>query len=258
MSSKSDIKSNGEWLRSCRDKRNSLYYDHLGNVYDFLDDMCYAYGIKKATFRYRRRNGWDLERALTEQISHCYRRGRCEDHLGTVYANFKTMCESYGVPDWLVQIRMLEGYDLEYSLTHALKRKDSGESLLAVSNFESIDDICNYYCLTSQTLIKRLKKGISLRDALLENTGYSSRLATKDYRGVEFRSFAEMCRYYGKEVGTVSYRLSQGYSLKDALTKTDCRYLGSRKKDLDALNTDEEVEQEEDIKNHPLYDWLFN
>ena len=73
-----------------------------------------------------------------------------------------------------------------------------------------------------------------------------------------------MCRHYGKKVGTVSYRLSQGYSLKDALTKDDCRYLGQRKQDLkdkDAETSEEESEDDislDDIKNHPLYDWLYN
>lgn len=264
MSNDRNAKSTGESHAARQYDREALYYDHLGNVYGSMDELCEAYGIKRATFRYRRRNGWDLRRALTEPMAHQYHHGRCEDHLGTVYSNFENMCKSYEVPVWLVQLRLYAGHDLEYALTNDLNMDDEGEALLAVKDFSSIDDICDYYNISSQSLKKRLKRGMSLRDALLEDTNYNNNNITVDYKGVKFRSFAEMCRHYGKRVGTVSYRLSQGYSLKDALTKDDCRYLGQRKKDLDDKSAEKangELPDDfslDDLKNHPLYDWLFN
>ena len=42
---------------------------------------------------------------------------------------------------------------------------------------------------------------------------------SKDFRGVEFDSFPEMCRRWGKNPSTVKKRLAHGWSLERALTE---------------------------------------
>jgi hypothetical protein len=43
-------------------------HDHLGEEFCSEEEMCKAWGIKSATYRKRRKAGWELEEALTVKV----------------------------------------------------------------------------------------------------------------------------------------------------------------------------------------------
>lgn len=46
----------------------SVIYDHLGNTYKSISEMCRAYGVKRSTFDERMSGGWSLKDALEKRV----------------------------------------------------------------------------------------------------------------------------------------------------------------------------------------------
>ena len=52
-------------------------YDHLGNKFKSLTDLCKAYNITRYNYRDRKNQGWTLEEILTTNIN-MYQRIHCK------------------------------------------------------------------------------------------------------------------------------------------------------------------------------------
>lgn len=48
-----------------KEKHHKKHYDHLGNEYNSVDEMCKYYGIGRTTYIYRMNHDWPLKYALT-------------------------------------------------------------------------------------------------------------------------------------------------------------------------------------------------
>lgn len=57
-------------------KKKEVYYDHLGNKYYSIKEMCEKYGIGQCTFKSRLESGKDIQHALTDPIDERVLRGR--------------------------------------------------------------------------------------------------------------------------------------------------------------------------------------
>lgn len=98
-----------------------LYEDHLGNQYSSLHEMCENYGIKVPTYRYRRKIGMSLEKALQPDAN--YRETKCVDHLGNEYKSLAAMARQYGLDATCLSYRLLAGMSLKDALLTPIRKK---------------------------------------------------------------------------------------------------------------------------------------
>lgn len=75
--------------------KNNQHYkpvkDHLGNYYINISEMCKAYNILPATFRYRTKiKGFTLKEALDDCVF--------EDNKGKRFKTYKALAEYYDIP----------------------------------------------------------------------------------------------------------------------------------------------------------------
>ena len=71
-------------------------FDHLGNEYQTIQEMCKAYNISIENYNYRRnKQNWSLKDTLTKRK----RQHSCiiQDHLGNEYKSNKEMCKAYNI-----------------------------------------------------------------------------------------------------------------------------------------------------------------
>lgn len=88
------------------------------------------------------------------------------------------------------------------------------------NEYTSVDDMCDYYKVSKDKFLARIKLGWSLDKALTVEVNVSAHgQIAKDHLGNVYRSMDEMCKKYGITKNKLNYRLRAGWSLKDALTK---------------------------------------
>lgn len=100
-------------------RKASPCYDHLGNEYASISDMCEHWAIKESTYAYRRQIGYTLERALTQKTG-------CFDHLGRQYQNQEEMCRYWGISIATFRRRRESDWPLEKILTEPLNHCGRG------------------------------------------------------------------------------------------------------------------------------------
>ena len=77
--------------------KDTICTDHLGNEYPSLVAKCEAYNINEASYRYRIKNNWSEEDALTKPISRLIK--PCTDHLGNKYPSLAAKCRAYDITE---------------------------------------------------------------------------------------------------------------------------------------------------------------
>lgn len=93
------------------------------------------------------------------------------------------------------------------------------------NKFSSITEMCKYWGVNHSTFCCRIKKNLSLAEAL---TG--PKKVVTDHLGNNFESVKEMCEYWGVNQNTFSLRLQKKLDLAEALTgpkKTVADHLGN-------------------------------
>ena len=177
-------------------KKDSVVYDHLGNMFLTQKEMCENYGIKLGTFRVRMRNGFTLEEALTTSIGEPRKNNgkTVSDHLGNIYPSIKEMCIAYAVKDSTYQCRIRNGYTVEEALTGNRKKVVPPST-------------------------PKVSKAVKCKLEKESDTPKKPRNSVTDHLGNEYGSTLEMCQAYGIRVDTFRYRMKQGSSLEEALTR---------------------------------------
>lgn len=86
--------------------------------------------------------------------------------------------------------------------------------------FKSMTEACNYYGVKSATVSARMKKGMSLEDALVSKSVPKNRPKKPVvFKGIEFECEDDLYKFYGVSRNTVSYRMKKkGMSFEEALT----------------------------------------
>lgn len=99
----------------------------------------------------------------------------CKDHKGKVYSSALAMCKAYGITLGILIDRLMKRVGLGTALTKSLKRKVSkftpGYGAKAMvdhlgNEFTSKQALADYWGIPKSTLNTRLKKGMSLEEAL--------------------------------------------------------------------------------------------
>lgn len=188
--------------------------DHLGNEYPSLSAMARAYGLDPDVLKTRLRRGWDPETALTT-ASTSRRTGEREDHLGNRFRDLKCMATAYGIPPTTVKNRLSRGWDLEKALTAPSRVCNRTAYCDHLGNeYPTRRALTKAYGINETTLQNRLKRGMSLEDALTRPNLYS----VTDHLGNTYPSKKEMLKAYGVPRNTFEARIAEGYSLEAALT----------------------------------------
>ena len=199
--------------------------DHLGNWYPSINAMCKAYGITTSAYCRRKNAGKPLEECLTCPTR---RIKTVTDHKGNTYPTIKDMCEAYGVHPATYYEQKKKGKSLEDILESGGKRKapthvpyERPKGLVTDhlgQTHASFEDMCQHHKVIPETCLNRLRRGLSLEEALAPSEG---RKAIKDHLGNIYASTAELCHHYGIRYETFAQQLSRGKSVEEVLTGTN-------------------------------------
>lgn len=202
---------------------SKVCYDHLGNRYNSIKDMCKHYNIGVDAFASRIRAKWTLKDALTNEINHDKQGKAYCDHLGNEYSSFISMCRHYNKSKSLVKERLKSGWSLEDALTKdRIDLRKECQDHLGIK-YKSINDMCSKYGISEATFKSRIKVGWSLEDAL--TIGINGKKKCYDHLNNCYNSIKDMCNNYNISVPTFKHRLEDGWSIEDALTirSSGCR-----------------------------------
>ena len=140
--------------------------DHQGNQYATITEMCQAYDIAPMTFKKRLDFGWDLEAALTIPVKHLSRY-HVMDHEGNAFHNIDEMCNYWCINRKLYNERVNEGWSSERALTTPPNyRRRAIKDPISGIEYESFRALCRHHKKCNTTIIARMKKGMSLEEAL--------------------------------------------------------------------------------------------
>ena len=135
--------------------------DHLGKEYPSISAMCGAYGIHRNTFMLRRKKGMTLEQALTGGPR------TIKDHLGNTYRDKTAMCKAYDLSTSAFNGRLKAGWTLEESLTlpWGWSKVRACKDHLG-NTYQTTQAMCGAYGIHCNTFMFRIKKGMTLEQAL--------------------------------------------------------------------------------------------
>ena len=86
-------------------------------------------------------------------------------------------------------------------------------------NFESFEQLARNYKMCPDTLKHRLKRGLSLEQALTMPVRRGQHVACKDHLGTVYYTFTDMCNFWGVKYTTFISRLNRGLSIEECLKK---------------------------------------
>lgn len=182
--------------------------DHLNNEYKSLLDMCKTYGISTNTYRYRKEQGWSLEKILTTPISDHTK--YCKDHLGKEYKSVVAMCKAYNITPSVYKNRLKLGWSLEKTLTTPIKNVENIRDKNGVKDhlnncYPNIGEMCKAYNRSVQTFYHRLRRGMSLKEALTGEADHSNKIP--DGFGNNSYNMVELASKYNISYNTLYTRL---------------------------------------------------
>lgn len=196
--------------------------DHKGIRYRNMNEMCAAYGIKYATFRVRLRNGWTLEEALTNPRNvtqgNCV---ECYDFKGNKFKSYQDMCKAYNITYMTFLYRKNLGQTLEECLlgTRANKCCCAMEDHLG-NKFVSKAELCRAWGINPETLKYRVKKGLSMKDALeFVSISKKVRMPTRDLAGKDYYSCIELCKSLDIDIERLRTLMLSGVTAEEAISK---------------------------------------
>ena len=134
--------------------------DHLGISHKSIKAMCVAWGQNYARYQYRIKNGWTIEKALTEKEQK--QTGKAIDHLGNSYKNIDEMCKAWNTNKNAFYNKKHEGKTLKQCLEKATGKKIAfGNQCMDIfgNSFNSIKDMYNYYKVPENNYYSLIRNG---------------------------------------------------------------------------------------------------
>lgn len=194
--------------------------DHLGNEFPTKAAMAAHWGIPRATFFRRQRDGWDLEKSLTEPIRTTFKNHFVKDHLGNEYNNIEAMCIAHNITKQQYLINIRNGLNIKDSLTKTTKRNDKICDHLG-NEFASTNEMCRHYNTNKNALRSRLELGWTLKECLEYGCKKQNWHEWTDHNGKVFPSMKDMLKYHGVAEHTFKHRKKIGRSLEECLFPED-------------------------------------
>lgn len=138
--------------------------DHLGNIFNSLEEMLEYYNITYGDYKSRKSHNWDLEKILTTTPKRVSR--KCKDHLGNLYNTEREMYNNWEMPEKIAQARKKAGWSIEKILTTPHKPLKKMIQDPITNNLELASDLAKKYNVPRRTLYGRLENGYSTIAAL--------------------------------------------------------------------------------------------
>ena len=104
--------------------------DHLGRVYDSVQQMCDVYDITRAEYYHRQAKGWDLEKTLTTDHVVYRQEIKCN---GRTFATAADFCRHYYITRGEYESRRAEGMTPEQIVASVAKKRKKTADQLAVA-----------------------------------------------------------------------------------------------------------------------------
>ena len=127
-------------------------FDHLGNKFTSIKQMCNYYGITIQQYYNRKSRNWPLEKILTTPIS-----SRpiipVSDHLGNKFPSIKKLCEHYGISQASYTLRINRGMTKKDALTTPVKNPQSEYTNVRDhlnNKFSTMKEMCDCYGITTK------------------------------------------------------------------------------------------------------------
>ena len=209
--------------------------DHLGNIFKTKSAMCRYYGISTTVLNYRQKLGWSLKQALETPVG---------------YATYKYK-KSNKAKQKCVEDNTNKKACVKDNTNKKACVKDNTNKKACVKDhkgntFISVDEMCKHWNITKETLNNRLESGISLKDALENNTSVKERFDWYkyikidgkyiiDHLGNKFNNVIELSKHWNVYYGTIEKRLQAGWGLKNALETPEGQNEPSNNKIIDHL-----------------------
>lgn len=184
----------------------------------------------------------DLERKIGSTCRYCgtqvtIKNNIATDHLGNLFFSIGEMCEHYGVPKSVYQMRRLSyGFSQEDALTKEVKPTRKGNIIFdGFGNmFPSAYALAKHYNLSASVVQVCLDDDRDLKDLILKNSGKRKDKSLKklnkasvktkrntfiDHEGNEFLSLKAMLEYWDISYSLYYQRLNViGWSIEETLT----------------------------------------
>ena len=145
------------------------------------------------------------------------------DHQGRKFKSCDEMCEFWDVDLDVYRCRVHSlKWPKERALTTPVKTRIRMK-LPTVNhegqNFESFEQLARNYKMCPDTLKHRLKRGLSLEQALTMPVRRGQHVQCKDHLGNTYYTFTDMCKFWGVKYTTFISRLNRGLRIEECLKK---------------------------------------
>ena len=192
-------------------------FEFRGKSYQSYAELSREYGFSISYISQNIARGFSLD-----EIVERYENRRTKlDHLGNKFNSVEEMCRYWGISVRAYKNRRDSGWSLEKRLTTPLKGTQVAKECLDFNGrvFPSMKAMAIEYGINPTNILYHVKKGKTPAEALkhLLTKGKAS-LNIKDHLGNSFQSNKQMAEYYGVNVDTFRDRMSNGWSLEEALT----------------------------------------
>ena len=149
------------------------------------------------------------------------------DHQGRKFKSCAEMCDFWGVDLDVYNCRV---HSLKWTKERALTTtvKNRVRMKLPTTDhqgrtFESFEQLARNYAMCPDTLKHRLKRGMSLEQALTMPVRRGQHVACKDHLGTVYYTFTDMCNRWGVKYTTFISRLNRGLNIEECLKKDRIR-----------------------------------
>ena len=204
-----------------------------GKEYKSITDLVEKYGCNYNTVFSRIKRGLALEDVLSKErlLEHSGKKIIGPD--GKEYKSITALAKAYGCNYDIVRRRLKKGFSVEDAISKSkFANKREVEKFVGPDGkeFKSLRALTKAYEYNYDTVRRRLKKGISLEDALSKER-ISRKPTDKKFiapDGKEYGSIKALAKAYGCNYDTVQRRLKKGFSVEDAISKS--KLLNANKK----------------------------
>lgn len=201
--------------------KNNQHYkpvkDHLGNYYINVTEMCKAYNILPATFRYRTKiKGYTIKEALDDCVF--------ENSKGKRFKTYKALAEYYDIP----YQKVIDNNSKNKNLLEKSKTNQYKTNIDHLGNkYKNFEEMCKHYNQNPNTVIKRLYRKIPLKNALLGSV--------IDHKGNHYHNLKAMLKKYNIPYITYKTQINKGFTLEEIIEGKEVDIYGKRFKTLKEL-----------------------
>lgn len=145
------------------------------------------------------------------------------DHQGRNFKSCEEMCDFWGIDLDVYRCRVHSlNWTKERALTTPVKTRNRIKLPTTDHKgrtFESFEQLARNYAMCPDTLKHRLKRGLSLEQALSMPVRRGQHVRCKDHLGTVYCTFTDMCKHWGVRYTTFISRLNRGLSVEECLKK---------------------------------------